>query len=141
MIKRSIVFTAILLALSCTSTGIACNQQIYFTNPGVKIEEKILNFNWFSYINDLEERLKSNWFHSKNCQEVEVTFKIQKDGKYKDIKVLKPSLNTKDNLAAIEAVLYTAPFKPIPLNINNLEITYTFNNKSSDSPIKVVIVD
>lgn len=141
MIKKNFLLLTFLIALSLLPVSLANNQQIYFTNSGTKIEEKVLNYNWNNYINELDQKLKSNWFHSKKSQDVEISFKITKDGKYKDIKILKPSINTNDNLAAIDAVLYTAPFKPIPLNINNIEIKYTFNINNNNSLIKVIVVN
>lgn len=141
MIKKRFLLLAILFVLNTSTNSLATNQHIYFTNSDTKIEEKILNYNWDIYINELDQKLKSNWFHSKDCQDVEISFKITKDGRYKDIKVLKPSINTNDNLAAIDAVLYTAPFKPIPLDINNIEVKYTFNTKKNNSLIKVIVAN
>lgn len=81
----------------------------------------------------MDEKLRSNWFPSKNSGEVEVIFKITKNGTYKNLRISKPSLNKADNQAAIEAVMYASPFKSFPDKANELMVKYQFTANQDDN--------
>lgn len=91
------------------------------------------NFNWNNYIKKMDQKLFSHWFPSKNNNKVEVIFNITKNGTYKNLRISKPSSNKKDNQAALEAVMYSSPFKPFPNQAKELMVKYTFSNQNTSN--------
>lgn len=79
-----------------------------------------------SLINELDKDLKSNWFPTKNNEQVDVEFTITKSGTYKHLKITRASKNKTDNQAAIEAVMFSSPFNSIPKANKEIHVKYTF---------------
>jgi len=142
-----------ILALVCFSFIIVISSQVLASDHSVFKPKKNLisnsnfsNYNWIPYINKVDKDLKSNWFAPKYGNNVEIVFKITKQGTYKNLRITNPSKSIEDNQAAIDAVMYSSPFKPIPGSAKELMIKYNFPSRNVSTtikhePIQVVVLN
>lgn len=128
MNKKLFLLGAALLLVICSEVFIGNN--VLLSKEINNIDQLISQYNLTPYVNKIEKNLKSNWFPSKYGENVEVSFKVLKDGKYKDLRIVKPSKYRMDNQAALDAVMFTFPFDPIPTNEKEITINYTFSGVS-----------
>lgn len=133
------------LALMISTQVIATDQPSNPANTQTILNQNLSNYNWMPYVNKVDKELKSNWFAPKYGEEVEVMFKISKDGTYKNLRITSPSTNKNDNQAALDAVMFASPFKPIPGVAKELVIKYNFPARNSTTshhqePIQVVVL-
>lgn len=86
---------------------------------------------WNSYMADLQRRIKLNWTppQSAKSKNVEVLMKIAKDGRLLSCDVSNSSSLQAVDKAALEAVKFTAPFKPLPYEYKAqyVDIKFTFD--------------
>lgn len=83
------------------------------------------------YMRDLQRRIKRNWEppRGNESKRVVLLFKISRDGRLLGLSVQKSSGNSETDRAALEAVKYTAPFRPLPPEFkgNDIDIQFTFD--------------
>ncbi|MEI7474440.1 MAG: energy transducer TonB [bacterium] len=88
------------------------------------------------YMRTLQIRIKSNWHPPKSDKNTRVVtfFKIAKSGKLLTYKITKGSDNSSTNEAAINAIIKSAPFAPLPLEYDedDIDIVFTFDYKFLD---------
>ncbi|MDR1327299.1 MAG: TonB C-terminal domain-containing protein [Heliobacteriaceae bacterium] len=82
-----------------------------------------------SYMKTLQKDIKANWKPPKADENIRVVaqFKINKNGKLSDLKLIKSSVNEEMNNAALEAINKTAPFKPLPEEFTGKSVTIQFS--------------
>lgn len=84
-----------------------------------------------SYMDNLQENIKSNWYPSKvkHSEQTIVHFKIDKSGNLMKINILQSSGNRKFDKAALGAIYETAPFSSLPAEFkdNFIDVRLTFN--------------
>lgn len=89
------------------------------------------NFSSLAYEYELEKQIKSNWTppYGKASRQVTVYFKIAKDGTLLENSVKNSSGSSEFDRSVIKAVENSAPFKPLPKEIQNqyVEVNMTFN--------------
>lgn len=80
------------------------------------------------YMRDVQMKIKRNWDPPKSNQSkrVVLVFTIAKDGRLVNIKVANSSGIPSVDKAAIAAVEYSAPFKPLPVEFRGSEIDIHF---------------
>ena len=66
----------------------------------------------------IKERIQERWFIPSNLRDsrgqTTIIFYIEKDGRYRDCRIVSPSGNTSLDLAALKAVMDSNPFPPLP---------------------------
>jgi TonB family protein len=81
------------------------------------------------YVAKIQLRIKHNWhppkLHESDC--TNVTFKIQRNGSVTDLRLERPSGNIEADQAALRAIQSAAPFDPLPLRSDRLEMQFTFD--------------
>lgn len=87
-----------------------------------------------SYMNDMEQRIKSNWFPQQDSfkNKTVVTFQIMRDGTIKSSKVSESSGDKQFDGDAVKAVQKTGKVAPLPDNIfgEYIDIIFTFERVS-----------
>lgn len=144
--RKTLVLLSICLALIISSKVFAIDQNAFLTTQNNIYDKTFVDYDWLPYVDKMSQKLKSNWFPPKYGNNVEIIFKITKDGKYKDLRISKPSKYKEDNQAAIDAVMFTAPFDPVPIFVNELIVKYSFPGESKTAinnkeAIEVVVID
>jgi len=85
------------------------------------------------YMREMERRIKMNWNPpiGNNSTFVKVKFKIAKDGRLLSYEITQSSGMTSTDRAAVEALLLTAPFRPLPSKFKgeSIDIEFTFDFK------------
>jgi len=82
------------------------------------------------YMNDLQRRIKQNWFPPKNpeSKRVEVIFKIHTGGELTDLRMYQSSGVDMVDQGALRAVQNAAPFRPLPKGASeSIDIQFTFD--------------
>jgi TonB family protein len=82
------------------------------------------------YRADLQRRIKRAWFPPRGFESkrVRVVFKVHKDGKMTNLRILISSGLQIADAAALKAVENAAPFRPLPDGIpNDVDIEFTFD--------------
>lgn len=86
---------------------------------------------WEPYMRDLQRRIKMNWSPpiSGRDKTVEILFKISKDGRLLSYEIQKSSGITEVDIAAVQAIQLTAPFRPLPEGFkgDSIDILFTFD--------------
>ena len=105
------------------------NQQIIEKHKKHSNDPKLSYFD--SYMNNLQNKIKSNWSppKSKVSKDVILKFKIARDGSLVKTKIIKSSDDTATDMAAIEALKKSAPFEPLPKQCkdNSVDVEFTFD--------------
>jgi len=105
------------------------NQQIIEKHKKHSNDPKLAYFD--SYMNNLQNKIKSNWNppKSKISKDVILKFKIARDGSLVKTKIIKSSDDTATDMAAIEALKRSAPFEPLPKQFkdNSVDVEFTFD--------------
>ena len=87
--------------------------------------------NFGPYMSELSRRIKANWDPPRGdeSKRVVLLFKIAKDGRLLNVKVVKSSGTPAADKAALAAVELTAPFRPLPVEFrgSNIDIQFTFD--------------
>ena len=80
------------------------------------------------YMRELQRRIKMNWDPPKgnDAKRVILLFKISKSGRLLSCNVLKSSGIKKVDNAALEAVFYASPFRPLPVEFKGESIDVKF---------------
>ena len=98
------------------------------TKPEVTVRQ---NIDFGPYMRDLQRRIKMNWNPPKGneSKQVVVLFKIAKSGQLLSSKVTKSSGDTATDQAALNAIMLTAPFRPLPADFaeQSIDIQFTFD--------------
>ena len=88
--------------------------------PGFGSQIGLANFPFSYYIQSIQDKISSNWFKSLvdpgvggNLQ-VTIFFKIHRDGRYSDLKVVESSNVRPFDLSALRAIQTAASFPPLP---------------------------
>jgi len=84
------------------------------------------------YLKQLHKRIKRAWSPPDGDPRVaQILFRITRDGKLKQIRLLRTSGNPDSDEAAINAITGCAPFKGLPADFpsDSLDVKYTFNYK------------
>ncbi len=96
--------------------------------PGV---DAIKEPNFGPYMSELSRRIKANWDppRGEESKRVVLLFRIAKDGRLLNVKVVKSSGTPAADKAALAAVELTAPFRPLPADFRgtNIDIQFTFD--------------
>ena len=96
--------------------------------PGV---DAIKEPNFGPYMSELSRRIKANWDPPRGdeSKRVVLLFKIAKDGRLLNVKVIKSSGTPAADKAALAAVELAAPFRPLPSEFQgtNIDIQFTFD--------------
>ena len=83
------------------------------------------------YMRELQRRIKMNWSPpiSGRDKTVEILFKISKDGRLLSYEIQKSSGITEVDIAAVQAIQLTAPFRPLPEGFkgDSIDILFTFD--------------
>jgi TonB family protein len=83
------------------------------------------------YMAKLQKRIKHNWYPPKlgESDRTQVIFKVHRDGSVTDLRLVRPSVNTEADQAALKAVQSAAPVDPLPLgaNTDSVDIQFTFD--------------
>lgn len=97
-------------------------------SPGV---DAIAEPDFGPWMRDLQAKIKRNWDPPKsdNSKRVVLIFTIAKDGRLLHVRVLKSSGIPSADRAAISAVEYSAPFRPLPKEFrgSDIDINFTFD--------------
>jgi len=86
--------------------------------------------NFGPYMNDLQRRIKQNWFPPKDTadRKIVVVFKIHKHGELTDLRLEKSSGLSNADQAALKAVENAAPFRSLPAGAaENIDVQFTFD--------------
>ena len=90
------------------------------------------------YMKEVERKIKKNWNPPKNdtSASAAVDFKVLKDGKIEDIKLVKSSGVPLMDEAAISALEKVSPLPPLPeeCNENFVIVQFTFDYKVKNKP-------
>ena len=95
------------------------------------------NFNWMSYLQELEKGMKYNWHPPtlNYATKVIAKFNVKKTGEITDIKIIKSSNNEKMDNVAIEAIEKASWLHPLPSNCSkeqvSVEFTFDYNIKNT----------
>ena len=96
--------------------------------------------NFGPYMSELSRRIKANWDPPRGdeSKRVVLLFRIAKDGRLLNVKVLKSSGTPAADRAAQAAVELTAPFRPLPPEFkgNSVPIEFTFDYNVINSVMK-----
>ena len=96
--------------------------------PGV---DAIKEPNFGPYMAELQRRIRANWDPPRGdeSKRVVLLFTVAKDGRLKNIKVVKSSGSAAADKAAQAAVELTAPFRPLPSDYTgaDIDIQFTFD--------------
>ena len=96
--------------------------------PGV---DAVKEPNFGPYMSELSRRIKANWDPPRGdeSKRVVLLFKIAKDGRLLNVKVIKSSGTPAADKAALAAVELAAPFRPLPSEFQgtNIDIQFTFD--------------
>lgn len=83
------------------------------------------------YMRNMQKKIKLNWNppHGTFSNKVVLVFKINRDGKVPDYKVLNSSGDNAVDSAAIDALLKSAPFEPLPSGYKgqNVQVQFAFD--------------
>ena len=86
---------------------------------------------WEPYMEELTGQIKRNWTPPVSGREkvVEILFKISKDGELLSYKIQKSSGIAEVDKSAVDAIFFTAPFRPIPAEYKgqSIDILFTFD--------------
>lgn len=98
-------------------------------NTGKNSEESNVDFS--AYTSRLQTKIKSNWNQPNNnfSQKVIINFKINKNGLLISHYIKQSSGDKSTDNAAIQAIIYSAPFEPLPIEYQEefIEIDFSFN--------------
>lgn len=89
--------------------------------------------NFTPYMETLQKKIKGNWNPPKlsKSKRVKLIFKVSKDGKLLNAKILQSSNDKSTDSAAIDALKKSSPFEPLPKNFTgksiNIEFTFDYN--------------
>jgi TonB family protein len=145
--KKRLLVLLLCMLFVFTARVIANDDLAYLTHSkSFNTNESMLNSNWGTYIDTLKGEIKGSWFPPKYRNEVQVLFKINSKGQYQDLRIINPSSSKEDNQAAIDAIMFASPFKPLPRHINELMVKYTFPGESrqaskNKSSIQVITIN
>jgi TonB family protein len=145
MKKRLLVFALTCCFIAGKGVFASDNTSYLYQLSGFKSDNNFSNTSWEPYIDKIKKELNASWFPPRYRDEVEVTFKITPDGLYKDIRIVNPSVEKEVSQAAIDAIMFASPFEPLPHQVKDITVKYTFpgevrqakNNKTSS--IQVLI--
>jgi|GEM_PF-6076215 len=88
---------------------------------------------FYVYMENLQKKIKANWYPVKDYgnKRIVVMFKVDRNGKLLNLKILKSSNNQKQDKIALEAVKKSAPFDPLPAKYKekDVDIQFTFDYK------------
>lgn len=97
-------------------------------SPGI---DAIAEPDFGPWMRDVEARIKRNWDPPKSDQSkrVVIRFTVAKDGRLVRTRILRPSGSATADRAAINAIEYSAPFKPLPRESrdSSVDINFTFD--------------
>jgi TonB family protein len=83
------------------------------------------------YMRELQGKIKRNWDPPKsdNSKRVVLIFTIAKDGRLLNVRIGKSSGIPSADRAAVSAVEYSAPFRPLPKEFrgSDIDIHFTFD--------------
>ncbi len=102
------------------------------SNTNISKEKQSIAY-WEPYMIALERKIKNNWTPPKSdiSKRVVVVFEIAKDGKLLSSKITKSSGNKKADRAALDAIIISEPFKPLPSEFKGesvpIEFTFDYN--------------
>lgn len=85
---------------------------------------------WGSYMQSVQSKIKKHWHPSKEAssKHTKVIFKVNRNGKMQNLKVIASSGSTACDKAALQAVLAAAPFAPLPAGTHqSVDIEFTFD--------------
>lgn len=87
------------------------------------------NTDFRPYMENVQRRIKNNWYPPKNTESTRVTvlFKIDKFGRLLDAKIISSSGDAEAERAAIDALYRTAPFDPLPSSYSGSSVDIQFN--------------
>ncbi len=102
------------------------------SNTNISKEKQSIAY-WKPYMIALERKIKSNWTPPKSdiSKRVVVVFEITKDGKLLSPKITKSSGNEIADRAALDAIIISEPFEPLPSEFKGesvpIEFTFDYN--------------
>lgn len=83
------------------------------------------------YIKDVQKRIKKNWKpYGKNKGAIITSFKVNSMGEVSSIKIIESNTSKNNEDKAIEAIKKSAPFKPLPKDLDEdgyVDIEFTFD--------------
>ena len=123
--KRLILLYVILFVILVAALTFA----IGFFNSKIKGLKTFSGQDQYNYIMDLQDRIESNWTLPKEIKYEQVpvvSFVLYKNGKVSNIKLTTSSGNKQVDDLAVKAIEKSAPFKPIPKNIDVDTIDFDF---------------
>ena len=83
-------------------------------SDNIQMQKEEIDF--YPYMNELKRRIKINWHPPKGKEQLRIVvlFRVEKNGKLDNIKIIESSGDKQADKAAINAVEITAPFRPLP---------------------------
>lgn len=97
-----------------------------------KIENPTKNgVNFEPYLEKIQDKIKANWNPPKQrkTKRIKVRFSVDKKGNLLNPKIIKSSKNRNCDNSALNALIDSAPFEPLPAeyNENTIDIEFTFD--------------
>lgn len=108
------------------------NTTIAFQGPNFSsVFTSKMQKSWAYYMQDLEMKIKKNWKppQSPKSAKIVVYFLVGRNGELLDLKLKEKSYSEKLNDSAREAVIFSAPFAPLPKEYkgNSVPIEFSFD--------------
>lgn len=115
-------------------------------NNETKMTSDEANDMFAGYMSRLQKKIKSNWYppNTSSSKRVVLMFKVNREGKIESHKVLQSSDDKTIDDAAIEALLKSEPFEPLPAGFKgrtvDVQFTFDYNVHKNKKPDTKVIV-
>ena len=135
ILKKILLVSIALLVLICLGTGtyIFINDNVIQPRTEFLKKHPDVNKSGYKYIQGVQKKIKKNWKpYDKNKGVIKTFFKINSDGEVYSIKIIESNTSKNNEDKAIEAIKKSAPFKPLPKDLNKdgyVDIEFTFDYK------------
>lgn len=123
--KKSILLYIILSIILVVALTFA----IGFFNSKIKGLKTFSGQEQYNYIMDLQDKIERNWTLPKGIKYEQVpvvSFVLYKDGKVSHVRLTTSSGNKQVDDLAVKAIEKSAPFRPIPKNIDVDTVDFDF---------------
>ena len=135
ILKKILLVSIALLVLICLGMGtyIFINDNVIQPRTEFLKKHPDVNKSRYKYIQGVQKKIKKNWKpYDKNKGVIKTFFKINSDGEVYSIKIIESNTSKNNEDKAIEAIKKSAPFKPLPKDLNKdgyVDIEFTFDYK------------
>lgn len=126
MSKKKSILLIMILAIILV---VALTFSIGFFNSKIKGLKTFSGQDQYNYIMDLQDRVEENWAPPKEIKYEQVpvvSFVLYKDGKVSNVRLTTSSGNKQIDDLAVKTIEKSAPFRPIPKNIDVDTVDFDF---------------